>query len=64
MAAKKLNIATLKKTLRQHFEGDAEKCKQINKMARGDRSDAPSSLMNLLVAYWKENYAEPPEIAN
>ena len=51
MAAKKLTIAKFKTTLKQYYEGNAEICKQINKMVRGDSSDAPNSLTNLLVTY-------------
>jgi hypothetical protein len=39
------------------------KCKQINKMARGDSSEAPNSLMNLITTYWKENFDVPPDVA-
>ena len=62
VAAKKLGIATLRKILKQYYEGSSEKCKEISKMPRGDSSDAPNSLMNLLVVFWRANFADPPEI--
>ena len=62
VAAKKQSIATLRKILKQYYEGSSEKCKEISKMPRGDSSDAPNSLINLLVVFWRANVADPSEI--
>lgn len=63
MAAKKLNSAALKIVLRHYYHGDANKCRQIIKMLRGESSETPDTLMHLIVSYWKEKYDAPPDVA-
>ena len=63
LAAKKLNSAALKIVLRHYYHGDANKCRQITKMLRGESSETPDTLMHLIVSYWKEKHDAPPDFA-
>lgn len=63
-AAKKMSVTALKKLLRTYYFDDKVKCTQINKMLRGDRFDAPDTLLGLTVSYWKLHFDAPPEIVH
>lgn len=54
-AAKKMNVAALRKALKEYFGSDPEKCAKINKMPRGDCCKVPETLLYLIVGHWKEN---------
>jgi hypothetical protein len=63
VAAKKMSNTALKKTLRLYHQSNPQLCKLINGMKKVDTSEAPDTLMHLIVTYWRKNFNEPPLIA-
>lgn len=59
-AARKMDVATLGKTLKTYYAQDAEKCTEIGKIKRGEGICTPDSLISCS-SYWKLNFEVPPQ---